>query len=333
MSMRFWLKLVPIAGAGLIIVNLVLLVIALPAGKVLPHGSKLAFMALIEQSWDIFVMDVSRELTARFTWNRDANERYPAWSPDGTEIAYHSDRTRQWEIYVTSQDGRETRQLTESAEMIEFDLSGMSRMVQGNAMADWSPDGTRIGFHSDLGGHWDLFTVAVDGSGDLQQVTADDGDEVLLDWSPDGKRIVYSAGVDWLMMLTVQDLETGEVTPLFSRDDLFLSDGRIATPTETLEDWSPSWSPDGTRIVFTSNRSGAADIYVLDIESGELTQLTDDFYRDYNPIWTDNNTLMFVSDRGGVGAGTRLFEMDADGKNLRLFMQMRYDIDAPAWYP
>ena len=74
----------------------------------------------------------------------------------------------------------------------------------------------------------------------------------------------------------------------------------------------PSWSPDGTRIAFQSNRDGDdLEIYVIELRGGRLTQLTDNDFDDLQPAWSpDGASLVFVSRRD---ANTEIYRMHADG--------------------
>jgi Tol biopolymer transport system component len=80
-------------------------------------------------------------------------------------------------------------------------------------------------------------------------------------------------------------------------------------------DYQANWSPDGSRIVFFSARSGNADIWAVDVNDGRLTRLTDDPGTDTNPFYSpDGKSVAFVSDRDGRA---EIWIMDSDGANPR----------------
>lgn len=99
--------------------------------------------------------------------------------------------------------------------------------------------------------------------------------------------------------------------------------------------YSPSWAPDGRRLVFAGNNfGGARDLYVLRVETGDLQKLTNDFYDDRDPAWSpDGETIAFSSDRTEVG--------EQGAYNIFLYRLATADIDyatfgrhldyAPAW--
>lgn len=75
----------------------------------------------------------------------------------------------------------------------------------------------------------------------------------------------------------------------------------------------PRWSADGTKILYQSNRAGKWQLFVLDLETGKNTALTDEKSNNNFPDWnTDNSRIAFVSDRDG---NEELYVMDADGSN------------------
>lgn len=91
-----------------------------------------------------------------------------------------------------------------------------------------------------------------------------------------------------------------------------------------------SWSPDGTKVLFQSNRSGNFQLFIIDIDSGELTQLTDNEGDNIHGDWSVNNQIVFISDRDGE---YELFTMNADGTDQR---QITFNEDKdvlPSWSP
>jgi len=94
------------------------------------------------------------------------SDRSPAFSPDGSQLAYMSTRNGNWDIYVVSTEGSAPRQITTA--------SGQ------DGLPVWSPDGTRIAYVSDADGSWAIYTVAVNGGGKPFKVTEWDGNRP--DW-------------------------------------------------------------------------------------------------------------------------------------------------------
>ena len=92
----------------------------------------------------------------------------------------------------------------------------------------------------------------------------------------------------------------------------------------------PSWSPDGTRIAFTSSRDGNDEVYVMDADGSGQTRLTNSPDTDYSPSWSPDGTrIAFTSNRDGNG---EVYVMNADGTSpTRVTTTAGGDSFAPAW--
>jgi Tol biopolymer transport system component len=105
------------------------------------------------------------------------------------------------------------------------------------------------------------------------------------DWAADNQRFVFAALSAGQPVLTIVDADRGRRLAEHEFKDL----GEI---------YNPAWSPDGRRIAFSAIKGGLLDLYVFDLESQQLQQLTNDPFADLDPEWTpDGRELVWVTDR------------------------------------
>ena len=269
---------------------------------------------------DIFVMDADGGNLQRRT-NTPGFDNHPSWSPDGKRIAFMSDRDGHvnahgfpsFEIYVMDADGGNQQRLTENPNQDEY--------------PSWSPDGKRIVFASKRDGNYEIYVMDADGS-NPRRLTENPMVDRDPSWSPDGKRIVFRARRDGhfenkfaiTFEIYVMDADGGNLQRLTNN---------------RKNDWDPSYSPDGGRIAFTSDRKGEFEnfeIYVMDADGGNLQRLTNNRVWDRYPSWSpDGERIAFASDKKGDFASYDIYVMDADGKNLQNLTNNRHNDSRPAW--
>src|SRR5918997_247077 len=159
------------------------------------------------------------------------------------------------DIYTINVDGTAERKLTDTPGLDGF--------------PSWSPDGTRIAFSTDRdgGGNWEIYVMRSDGTHQRRLTNTPEKDEGLPAWSPDGEKIAYVADVG-------PDKETWDNEEIFVMN----ADGSGRTRLTDIpgnDHWPPTWSPDGTRLAFTSDgKDGYGEIYVMSSDGSGLTQLT-----------------------------------------------------------
>lgn len=131
-------------------------------------------------------------------------------------------------------------------------------------------------------------------------------------WAPDGIRIAYVSFENRTQSaIYIQDREQGSRVKVISRTGI---------------NGAPSWSPDGQRLAVTLSFEGNPDIYVLQISSGQLRRVTDSDAIDTEPVWLDNETIVFTSDRSG---GPQLYEVSSrGGRASRLTFEGNYNASA-----
>ena len=186
------------------------------------------------------------------------------------------------------------------------------------------PGGTPTGelaYISNAAGGWDLY--ALEPSGAVRRLTDDPAGDYFPSWAFDSAMLNFLTG------------RTGETGPAQVRPDgsgartLSLVDAVTTVIFEGRLDWDPRWSPDGTRLAFTSLRDFNLEVYTMAADGTGMTRITRTPARDWFPAWSpDGARLAFSSDREG---SEDIFAVEADGADLRRLTDHPADDLYPVW--
>lgn len=237
----------------------------------------------------------------------------PAWSPDGTKIAFVLGPPEHLGAYAGDGD----------IYLMNADGTRLIRLTEGLRAAGpaWSPDGTQIVFTQDQG--TSLVVMNADGTGARELRL--DGEAYppyqLPAWSPDGTRIAFQASPE----------------PRAETNSVYVTsvDGTGTTRiTHGGSDGTPAWSPDGSELAY----AGPDGIYLLDVATGAEHRLTDcrfreDCGRDSHPSWSPDGSRIAFERQDGAGTTVQVFVVNADGSGLQQLTSGPEWNTYPRWQP
>jgi TolB protein len=164
-----------------------------------PDGKRLAFVQMDRRgNSDIMVLDLATGRARRLTDGNGINTE-PSWNPNGTQIAFTSDREGAPQVFLMQDDGSNLRKLT---------YEGLY-----NASPSWSPNGAMLAYVSRFEGKFDLFVYKL-GEGKAYQITTGVSTSESPTWSPDERRLVFTSNRFGSSQLFTTDLSGRQILRL-----------------------------------------------------------------------------------------------------------------------
>ncbi|HVO32314.1 MAG TPA: FlgD immunoglobulin-like domain containing protein, partial [Elusimicrobiota bacterium] len=249
-----------------------------------PDAQKLAFSSNRTGSYNMFVLasqnGVLAESTSTLTQltNTTANATHPAWSPDGSQIAFAWDVTGQNQIWMMPSAGGPAVQLSTSASI--------------DTEPAWSPDGAHVVFSRSASGFGNLWSIDLDSHtwikrGEHQLTNDDIGYDYEPRYSADGTWITYCRS------LYVDNINT-----------IHADGSGAAALTATGADDTPSYAPDGQDILFSSARGGIVpELWTMSSSGQNQAVLLDNsnMFAENEPVMSgDGSRVAFTSTRSGA---------------------------------
>ena len=256
-----------------------------------PDGKWVFFSSLRHSpNPDLYVKPTYGAIVTRLT-SDPASEMQPAISPMGDKVAYASNRSGSWDIWVIGVDGTNPTRLSSTA---------------GNDIhPSWSPDSKQIVYCSfgSRSQQWELWTVDVNTPSIKKMI----GYGLNPVWCPNPKipKIAYQLsryrGSNWFSVWTLDYLD---------------GDAKFHTEIVSSVDYAcicPSWSPDGTKLAYSTvsrsnyenspsavpDTSGEA-IFIIDIDGRNNLRLTNEDATNFSPAWSPDGRIFYCSDRKGI---------------------------------
>lgn len=248
---------------------------------------RLAYMSGAPGDWDIFVADADGSNPINIS-NDPGFDLLPAWSAQSGLLAWATDR------------------FGEGIDIVTADIEGKGLVNVSNApdtddfSIQWSPNGQLLAFLSTRFGDAEVFVATPDGE-TLFNLSNHEADDVLFDWSPACADL--ATGDDWadcrLLIGSDRGNSTQDLVVYSLSPDGAVFEFAVNAEFSALE---AAFSPDGSQLAYLSADASKTqvDIYLLDLESGESTQLTDTPEAERAIAWSPTGeAIAYLSDEDG----------------------------------
>jgi TolB protein len=252
---------------------------------------------------EIYVMNFDGTEVKQITSHRSI-ALAPAWSPDGTRIAYslytkHKDNVKNIDLYEFS--------------FLDSKVRMLSNKKGINSGASYAPDGRKIAMTMSFLGNPEIFTLDTSTS-TASRLTSSFGFDVDPAWSPDGRQMAFVSNRTGMPMVFKMNADGSGVQRLTYA-------GRYNA--------TPSWSPTNNKIAFAGWIDGRFDVFIMNPDGTTIERLTKNQGNNEDPFFSpDGNFVVFSSNRTGQ---QNIYVMNVDGTFVKRLTFGLGNCVAPKW--
>jgi TolB protein len=225
----------------------------------------------------------------------------PAWSRDGTRLAYVSFEGKKPVVYVQS--------------LVTGGRQAVANFPGSNSAPAWSPDGRRLAVVLTKDGGSQIYLINANGGGTPQRLTQSSAIDTEPNFSPDGQLLLFTSDRGGSPQIYGMSVNGGDVRRL---------------TFEGTYNVSPRFSPDGKSFTFIQRNGGRFNVAVQDLATRQVQVLTDGVV-DESPSFAPNGRLILYAS-GAKGRGI-LAAVSNDGRVKQRLMESSGDVREPAWGP
>ncbi len=268
-------------------------------GDTAMFASRIAYINKTNTRYSLIVADVDGANPKTVAFSKEPIIS-PAWSPDGSRIAYVSFEKKKPIIYIQS--------LMTGKRFLLANFRG------NNSAPSWSPDGSKLAIVLTYASNSQIYTINADGTG-LKRIVRSNGIDTQPTWSKDGSYLYFSSSRGGRPQIYKVSSAGGAVS-------------RVTF--EGSYNVSPRLSPDGRLLATIRNERGSFKVALQDLTTGQV-QLLSEGSKDESPSFSPNGRmLLYATSRGGRGS---LAAVSADGSVRQRLKESGGDVREPAWGP